>query len=414
MPKHKPDPLILDGQIAGPSTRRNLSKDGPRFPTPLRNTFTNGRPGVKLDFASKGLTQVELKEVGKDEGPEARLHGTAMYSPTPGWPLNTANHSMEDAFGTVEFPVKVNFRVALTSLPEGEFTCAVCSCRKLSPVLAVTTLRRNTKTYIDLLDNGYDWHERFIGMWKVPEEGTWAISIYREAMSLPEYWAAKIRPGIDRMEVKWKASHGKRRKLDDPSSCRPVLKGSASFNQRYASFSGRWQDQSSGQQAEFVTSPTSALETDGSTSPKARRFDVSDLRQELMDVANSIGDVDTSNSVTSPSSEPKEDVTAEEATALAGGTSAPDETPEATPALPKAEGEKSAEQKKHVLPRHVRRKTSLEQEEADRAELEREWVHAVDILIQLADCLLVSAHRLLLDSDLRKRHARPSTSGDWP
>jgi hypothetical protein len=117
---------MLDGQGAGPSTRHSTPTDGPvpRLSTPNRNAFANGRQGVKLDFASKGLTQVEYKQVGKDEGPEARLQGTAMYSPTPGWPLNTANHRMEDVAGEIEFPVKVNFRVALTSLPEGEFRCA--------------------------------------------------------------------------------------------------------------------------------------------------------------------------------------------------------------------------------------------------------------------------------------------------
>lgn len=246
----------------------------------------------------------------------------------------------------------------------------------------MTTLRRNTKIYLDLLDNGYDWHERFIGMWKSAEEGTWAISIHQEAVTLPEYWAAKIRPGVERMEAKWEANHGKRRKLDDPNICRPTLKSSTSFN-HYASFSDRWQDRTPGDN-DSTGSPALAVDTNASST--VQRFDVSDLRQELQDVANSIGDVDASNLVTSPLSETKDRVTPEEETALAGGTSEQGETPIAKT----SQGEESGEPTKHVPPRHVRRKTSLEQEEADRAELEREWVHAVEILIQLADCLLAS------------------------
>lgn len=74
---------------------------------------------AKLDFASKGLTQVSLERAGEDEGQEARLHGIAIYSPVPGWLLGYGNQkagSMTD----IEFPVKVNFRVAIREFPDGE------------------------------------------------------------------------------------------------------------------------------------------------------------------------------------------------------------------------------------------------------------------------------------------------------
>lgn len=56
--------------------------------------------------------------MGKDEGPEARLQGTALYTPTPGWP--TGNEKYGLTVQGLEFPVKVNFRIAMTSFPEGE------------------------------------------------------------------------------------------------------------------------------------------------------------------------------------------------------------------------------------------------------------------------------------------------------
>lgn len=387
MAPFKPDSAFPRVHGVGRKSRDDDLPQGivPRISTPTRSGFGgNGRHTVKLDFASKGLTQVEFKQIGKDEGPEARLQGTAMYSPTPGWPLYTAGRSMQDNGEGLKYPVKVNFRVALTNFPEGQYSPSpCCTANRTALLTAMTTLRRNTKVYLDLLDNGYDWHERFIGMWKVAEEGTWAISIHREAMTLPEYWAAKIQPGVSRMEAKWKANHSKKRRLDDPQSCSPIMKGSSSSSssQHTITCGDRWTNRSLGDRESARgdgVQPSAEANDNDRTSQRIQRFDVSDLRQELIDVADSLGDMDGTNLATSPLTETQGQATPKEETALAGGKS--------------RHGEEPVDSKKHGPPRYPRRRrTSIEQEEADRAELEREWVHAVEILIQLADCLLVSA-----------------------
>ena len=74
---------------------------------------------IKLDFGSKGLTQVEFADNGDDEGTEARLHGTALYTPVSGWPTGYGQYAAEDLEG-VTYPVRVNFRIALTDAPQGE------------------------------------------------------------------------------------------------------------------------------------------------------------------------------------------------------------------------------------------------------------------------------------------------------
>ena len=122
MSPFKPDSVLPRVHGGGPISRDDDPPQGivPRISTPTRSGFGgNGRHTVKLDFASKGLTQVEFKQMGKDEGPEARLQGMAMYTPVPGWPLYTADRSMQENGEGLEFPVKVNFRVALTNFPEG-------------------------------------------------------------------------------------------------------------------------------------------------------------------------------------------------------------------------------------------------------------------------------------------------------
>lgn len=122
MPPFKPDSMFPGVHGGGPtSTDDDCPQEiVPRVSTPTRRAFGgNGRQTVKLDFATKGLTQVELKQMGQDEGPEARLQGTAMYTPAPGWPLYTADRNMQENGEGLQFPVKVNFRVALTNFPEG-------------------------------------------------------------------------------------------------------------------------------------------------------------------------------------------------------------------------------------------------------------------------------------------------------
>lgn len=99
-----------------PSKARKAS-DGKKFVSSL--TTREGRQTVALDFASKGLTEVQFKENGEDEGSEARLHGTALYSPAPGWPLGYGDRRPTD-LEDVTYPIRVNFRIALTNTPEGE------------------------------------------------------------------------------------------------------------------------------------------------------------------------------------------------------------------------------------------------------------------------------------------------------
>lgn len=74
---------------------------------------------AKLDFASKGLTEVSVEGAGDDEGQEARLHGTAMYSPASGWPLGYGSRKAS-SMADIEFPTKVHFRIALRDFPECE------------------------------------------------------------------------------------------------------------------------------------------------------------------------------------------------------------------------------------------------------------------------------------------------------
>lgn len=103
------------------STIDNAAADGKAGSSPaiVHRMLRGGSRTIKLDFASKGLTEVKFEENGDDEGPEARVHGTALYSPAPGWPTGYGQYRPNDLKG-VTYPVKVNFRIALTNTPEGE------------------------------------------------------------------------------------------------------------------------------------------------------------------------------------------------------------------------------------------------------------------------------------------------------
>lgn len=88
-------------------------------PAIIHRKVRGGTRTIQLDFGSKGLTEVELKENAYHEGSEARLHGTALYTPVQGWPTGYGQYRAEDLEG-VTYPAKVNFRIALTNTPEGK------------------------------------------------------------------------------------------------------------------------------------------------------------------------------------------------------------------------------------------------------------------------------------------------------
>ncbi|KAJ9105540.1 hypothetical protein QFC19_003522 [Naganishia cerealis] len=362
--------------LATSDTAPRIDESCGQVATPMPPTHASSskkeRMAANLDFASKGLTQVNLGNNGDDEGEEARIHGTAIYSPTPGWPLGYGKQKAID-MTDIEFPVKVNFRIALREYPE-----------------SIATIRRNVKVHWALLDHGHKWAERFIALWDIAAEGIWMLSIHEDAWPLPEYWRLSIQPRLDVAEARWKVivNHKRRQGSERVAHIKPRFPSFPSSDKVVTC-----QDvvdhelaspQTSLQRQDPRRPPFQSNPTDSSDSSTAKhrvdRFDVSTLQQELMDVTQELGDVDISVLTTPPLDNKSSQSKMEENMALAGGRS--------------SQG-KAANSDEESQPRkHLQRRTSMEQEEADRLEVEKEWIDAIGLLIQLADSLLVSIFNL--------------------
>jgi hypothetical protein len=285
----------------------------------------------------------------------------------------------------------------------------------LTLLAAVEVLRRNTKIYLDIRDNGYEWHEEFIAMWNVPGEGIWAISLNHDPIPLPSYWETTVKPSIDASEAKWIAIHRNRRGTDDSPDCpRPKLtqtssSGAQLFSCRdivpevdWASTSSMPQD---GTKSNSPSLSPRTVEDSGTPSDQEHvaPLDLSVLQEELRNVSGKLGDINPEGKEQGSGDLPdggekSKDVTREDEIALAGGS------PESR--------EDSVKESNEAASKHRWRRTSDEQAELDRLEVERGWLPAVEILIQLADCLLVSHVVLNCRAQLIAGCTRPFTNAD--
>lgn len=219
-------------------------------------------------------------------------------------------------------------------------------------------------------------------MWHVKGEGVWAVSLNHDPVPLPVYWAANIKPEIDASEAKWKAIHRHKHRRDSSPDCpTPRVVRSPSFDDQLVSCREL--------RPEFDRRSASSIPSGGATdgalislhpdtdtrTPLDRKDDhaeSSELQEELHNVADDLGDADPDPAVSTPNG----GTTEKEENALAGKPTRPLPAP-INGANPAAS-------------RHSWRGTVEEQDDLDRLEVERGWLSAVDILIQMADCLLVS------------------------
>lgn len=230
-------------------------------------------------------------------------------------------------------------------------------------------------------------------MWNVPGEGIWAISLNHDPIPLPQYWQTKVKPSIDASEAKWKAIHQDKLGKDGLPDCpRPKL--------TQASSSGAQLFSCRDIQPELDWSSTASMPEDGtrsnspSLSPRTvedsetppeqeavQTLDLSVLQEELLNVSGKLGDINPQGTEKGSGDLPdgkekSKDVTREDEIALAGGS--------------QESREDSTKESNEASLKHRWRRTSDEQAELDCLEVERGWLPAVEILIQLADCLLVS------------------------
>lgn len=264
------------------------------------------------------------------------------------------------------------------------------------PQSAISTIQRNIKVHWDLLDNFYEWAERFIALWDVPSEGIWVISLHEDATPLTEYWKANIQPQLYASEKRWESIKANRRRREtngNAMTVRPQLvhltsSGKVANRQSYV----QSPTERNGSQRSLDLHGTAETGNSDNVDNGADRFDVSTLQQELSQVTRDLEESAISSLVT-PSVEEKSaqlqhmheqtsqsnSQIGDENVVLAGGGS--------------CQGEYSDSEDEEHSRRRRQRRTSLEKLEAERLQVEKGWVDAIALLIQIADSLLVSISR---------------------
>ena len=217
-------------------------------------------------------------------------------------------------------------------------------------------------------------------MWHVKGEGVWAVSLNHDPVPLPVYWAAHIKPEIDASEAKWKAIHRHKHRRDSSPDCPiPRVLQSLSFDEQLVSCRelrpefGRRSAHSIPSGGATYSALSSRTKTDSGT-PLNREdghVESSELQEQLHNAAGDSADADPDPAVSTSNG----GTTEKEDNALAGKATRPMPAP--------INGADTA------ASRHSWRGT-VEQDDLDRLEVERGWLSAIDILIQMADCLLVS------------------------
>ncbi|KAJ9097579.1 hypothetical protein QFC20_006155 [Naganishia adeliensis] len=171
-----------------------------------------------LDFEGKGFGSPQLVSYSRLDGKEARLLVKAVYhGPRPGWPLlerktlyDLAQKSKDQDLKSAarsgkiidgpsksraalcladkdpEYPVRVLIRIALSTQPG--------ACEDMLKVVRV---------HSQLYANDYPAFELPVALWRTTE-GIWGVVVDDGAVPLPTWWEQQVQPQIQSSERRWK------------------------------------------------------------------------------------------------------------------------------------------------------------------------------------------------------------------
>lgn len=194
-----------------------------------------------LDFEGKGLTHPVFVSHFRHEGKEARLVVKALFrGPRPGWPIldkkkildtalktadkdwNATTSVLGDGIGTDSsvknnvpicvaeidpvYPIPVVIRIALTSQPG-----------------ACDDMLKVARAYSQLYANDYLPFELPVAMWRTVE-GIWSVAMDEAAVPLSAWWEQNVQPQIQASESRWKIGSWRRKSEDhDTEAAAPIL-----------------------------------------------------------------------------------------------------------------------------------------------------------------------------------------------
>lgn len=357
-----------------------------------------------LDFEGKGLSNPVFVSYSRLDGKEARLIVKALLRPRQGWPLLDRKKIYETASKTgdkdatagtsvhgegiednlpsgnnvpiclddidVKYPLAVQVRIALVSQPG-----------------AVEDMLKDTRAYSQLYANDYIPFELPVAIWRTAE-GIWTLTMDEGGVALPAWWEFHVQPQIHASESRWKIGSWR---LKGPDNEREVtsetvddLTGQHHEEQQEQKKRLRFLDEAS-QQLHGLIEKKEGLteEADGDAVEEKVRAEQDKLTSILTKNTDKMlaEDVPETGKTadTTPESEDKQEISMskkQEWAARIQQQKAEMQSPaSAIPDVP------------DVLP--IAKQIGVDEDEAESRVIDKGWLQAVNILIQMADIILV-------------------------
>lgn len=369
-----------------------------------------------LDFEGKGLTHPSLV-VHSREGKDARLVLKALFrGPRPGWPLldrkriydialkatdhkesGTANSNvLGDGIVTDKaaknnvpicvadidavYPIPVIIRIALTTQPG-----------------ACDDMLKVGRAYSQLYANDYLPFELPLAMWRTVE-GIWSVTMDESPVSLTDWWELHVQPQIQASESRWKIGSW-RRKSEDLDG-----EGTASI---VADLQSRHHEEQQEQKKRIHFLEEASEEIEGLLQKKEQiaHSDVASADEKIKShqekAADSIskkteklmaGDTSANDGGPSPDSDDAAEVSNSRKQEWAARIQRQKEDIHHLKTVGTAEV--SEEVPREVPP--IVKQIGVDEDEEEAMIIDKGWLQAVNILIQLADIILVSGRRSLV------------------
>lgn len=354
-----------------------------------------------LDFEGKGLSNPVLVSYSRLDGKEARLVVKASFrGPRQGWPLldrkkildtalktgdkdATANTSVLGAGGennpapennvpicigdvNVKYPIPVQIRIALIGQPG-----------------AVEDMLKDARAHSQLYANDYIPFELPIAMWRTAE-GIWNVVMDEDAVPLPAWWEYHVQPQIHASESRWKIGSWR---LKGPEHDRDaVLETVDELSEQHHEEQQeqkkrlRFLDEASEQLHGLLEKKQHlAKETDGDNVVEGVRAEQDKVASILTKTTDKMLAEDVSEtpktSDTTPQSDDNQEISASKKQEWAARIQQQQADMQSPAPIP------------DVLP--MAKEIGVDEDEAESRVIDRGWLQAVNVLIQIADIVLV-------------------------
>lgn len=376
-----------------------------------------------LDFEGKGLIHPTL--IGHSrEGKDSRLVLKAVFKgPRAGWPLldrkkihdialkttdnkeaGTANTNVLGDGNVNDQADKNNVPICVADLEVAFPIPVIIRIALITQPGACDDMLKVGRAYSQLYANDYIPFELPLAMWRTVE-GIWSVTMDESPVSLMDWWELHVQPPIQASESRWKIGSWRRKSEDlDAEGTASIV---ADLQDRH-----REEQQEEKKRIHFVEEASAEVKGLLQTKEQLAQTDAKAANEKVKSQQDKVAD----------------SISKKTEKMIAENTSAEEETPHTVAEQAEISDSRKQEwaarihrQKEGIHPSNTIEKAEVSEEileavppvakpigvDEDEAEvmvIDKGWLPAVDVLIQLADIMLVSWTRSIVDDSILTRY----------